>query len=63
MIDPEIDYGNLSPLLKHKEAQINLSYIENNWEEMAQFYASIEQGNVTAVYGQLEIPFRSIKIT
>jgi TnpA family transposase len=48
MIDPEMDYGNLSPLLKHKEAQINLSYIENNWEEMAQFYASIEQGNVTA---------------
>ena len=38
MIDPEIDYGNLSPLLKHKEAQINLSYIENNWEEMAQLY-------------------------
>lgn len=48
MIDPEMDYGNLSPLLKHKEAQINLSYIENDWEDMAEFYASIEQGKVTA---------------
>jgi TnpA family transposase len=48
MIDPEMDYGNLSPLLKHKTAKINLSYIENSWEEMALFYASIEQGKVTA---------------
>lgn len=48
MIDPEMDYGNLSPLLRHKEAQINLSYIENDWEDMAEFYASIEQGKVTA---------------
>lgn len=47
-IDPEMDYGHLSSLLKHKDASINMSYIEDNWEEMAQFYASIEQGNVTA---------------
>jgi TnpA family transposase len=47
-IDPEMDYGRLAPLLKHKEALINISYIEEHWEEMAQFYASIEQGNVTA---------------
>ena len=48
MIDPEMDYGNLSPLLKHKESKINLSHIENDWEEMARYYASIEQGKVTA---------------
>ena len=47
-IDPEMDCGRLAPLLKHKEAHINISYIEDHWEEMAQFYASIEQGKVTA---------------
>ncbi|MDA1116389.1 MAG: Tn3 family transposase, partial [Bacteroidetes bacterium] len=47
-IDPEMDYGRLAPLLKHRQALINISYIEEHWEEMARFYASIEQGNVTA---------------
>ncbi len=48
MIDPDMDYGNLAPLLKHKGAKIPLALVEKNWLEMAQFYASIEQGKVTA---------------
>lgn len=48
MIDPEMDYGNLAPLLQHKSAKISLALIEKYWVEMSQFYASIEQGKVTA---------------
>lgn len=48
MIDPEMDYGNLAPLLKHKRAKINLVLVQKYWKEMAQFHASIEQGKVTA---------------
>lgn len=47
-LDPEEDYGSLSSLLKHKEAQINMEHLVEHWEEMARFYASIEQGKVTA---------------
>lgn len=48
MIDPEVEYGSLTPLLKHKSAKVPLALIEKYWLEMAQFYASIEQGKVTA---------------
>lgn len=48
MLDPDMDYGNLAPLLKHKNAKISLALVEKYWMEMAQFYASIEQGKVTA---------------
>ena len=40
--------GGLTPLLKHKGAQIDLSLVKKYWLEMAQFHASIEQGKVTA---------------
>lgn len=48
MIDDERDYGVLSPLLKHREAKVDMSLIIGHWDEMAKFYASIEQGKVTA---------------
>jgi TnpA family transposase len=48
MIDSERNYGNLAPLLQHREAHIKLEMIEKQWDEMAQFYASIGQGKVTA---------------
>ena len=47
-IDSERDYGVLSPLLQHRDAEIDLSTIESQWDEMARFYASIEQGKITA---------------
>ena len=48
MIDSERHYGNLAPLLQHREAHIKLELIEKHWDQMAQFYASIGQGKVTA---------------
>lgn len=48
IIDSERDYGNLSPLLKHKTAVIKMELIEKYWNQMAQFYASIEAGKITA---------------
>lgn len=48
MIDPEMDYGSLAPLLKHKRAKINLAPVQKLWRLMAQYHASIEQGKVTA---------------
>lgn len=47
-IKNERDYGVLSPLLEHRNAQIDVSIIESQWDEMAKFYASIEQGKITA---------------
>ena len=48
MIDEEKNYGVLSPLLRHREATVDVSLIAEHWDEMARFYASIEQGKVTA---------------
>ena len=48
MIDTERYYGSLASLLNHRDSKVNLSVIEKNWIQMAQFYASIEQGKVTA---------------
>lgn len=48
IIDSERDYGSLTPLLKHKEAIIKMHLIEKYWDQMGQFYASIEQGKITA---------------
>ena len=35
-------------MLKHKEAIIKMHLIEKYWDQMGQFYASIEQGKITA---------------
>jgi TnpA family transposase len=47
-IDKNKDYKSLTPLLKHQNNTINTNMIEDHWEEMAWFYASLEAGHVTA---------------
>jgi len=50
-IDKERDYGNLSPLLKHRNNTIDTNVIQSHWDQMAWFYASMEVGHVTASLG------------
>ena len=47
-IDTDKDYGVLSPLLKGKQNIIKTEYIEKQWTKMAQFYASVSSGHITA---------------
>lgn len=48
MTDPDYDYGELAPLLKHQEAKLNLNLIHKYWDKIAHFYYSLEQGHTTA---------------
>jgi TnpA family transposase len=47
-IDGEKDYGSLTPLLKHKIANIKMAVVVGQWDRMAQFHASIAYGYTTA---------------
>jgi TnpA family transposase len=47
-IDGGMDYGSLNPLVTGNYHTIKMSYILDNWDCMAQFYASLEAGHVTA---------------
>lgn len=47
-IDDDRDYGNLNPLLEGTDHTIKMKHIVDNWDRMAQFYASLEAGHVTA---------------
>jgi len=42
------DYGSLNTLLKGANHTIKMSPIVDQWDRMAQFYASLKAGNVTA---------------
>jgi TnpA family transposase len=47
-IDSTRDYGPLAPLVSGSEKQIKLNYIVEKWDQMGQFYASLERGHATA---------------
>lgn len=47
-IDKDRSYGSLEPLLKHRESIIKMDVICEQWDKMAQFYASISNGHTTA---------------
>ena len=43
-IDPEKDYGPLTPLVTPYDRQIHLDWIGEQWDRMGHFYASLEKG-------------------
>jgi TnpA family transposase len=47
-IDTSKDYGNLTPLVASKDRVINMKWIEDQWDRMGHFYASLFSGNCTA---------------
>jgi len=47
-IDECRDYGSLNSLVAGNNHTIKMNYIVDNWDRMAQFYASLEAGHVTA---------------
>jgi TnpA family transposase len=47
-IDEGRDYGSLNSLVAGNNHTIKMNYIVDNWDRMAQFYASLEAGHVTA---------------
>jgi TnpA family transposase len=47
-IDEGKDYGSLNPLISGTDHTIKMKHIVDNWDRMAQFYASLEAGHVTA---------------
>ncbi len=47
-IDEGRDYGSLNPFVAGNNHTIKMNYIVDNWDRMAQFYASLEAGHVTA---------------
>ena len=47
-IDESRDYGSLNSLVAGNNHTIKMNYIVDNWDRMAQFYASLEAGHVTA---------------
>lgn len=47
-VDKNKDHHSLETLLHHRESLINVTHIEDYWEQMARFYAGIEYGHSTA---------------
>lgn len=47
-IDPERDYGPLTPIVGHKKRTIHLEWITPHWDRMGQFFASFAAGQTTA---------------
>ena len=47
-IDEGKNYNSLNPLISGADHTIKMKYIVDNWDRMAQFYASLEAGHVTA---------------
>lgn len=47
-IDTERDYGALTSLVNKKDRTLNLDWIVEQWDRMGHFYASLENGHVTA---------------
>jgi TnpA family transposase len=48
IIDEKIYYGSLDPFVAGTDHTIKVKHIVGNWDRMAQFYASLESGHVTA---------------
>jgi TnpA family transposase len=47
-IDKEKEYHSLTPLVDRWDRTIHLNWICEQWDRMGQFYASMENGHVTA---------------
>lgn len=47
-IDETKDYGSLLPLISGKDKLIHLAWIEEQWDRMGHFYASLASGHTTA---------------
>jgi TnpA family transposase len=47
-IDPEREYGPLTPIVSHKKRTIHLEWITPHWDRMGQFFASFAAGQTTA---------------
>jgi len=47
-IDKHKDYGPLTPLLADNNRTIHLEWIQEQWDRIGQFYASLETGHTTA---------------
>lgn len=50
-IDENRNYHSLSHMVKGRDRTIKMSYIVDNWDRIAQFYASLKSGRVTASTG------------
>ena len=47
-IDETRDYGSLAPLVSGKDKLIHLDWVEEQWDTMGHFYASLANGHTTA---------------
>ena len=47
-IDKLMDYQSLAPLLERKDRLLNIDWIVEQWDRLGHFYASLEDGHVTA---------------
>jgi TnpA family transposase len=47
-INKDMDYGALAPLVCRSDRMIHLDWIEDHWDRMGHFYASLECGHTTA---------------
>lgn len=47
-IDENLDYGSLTPLVTGKERLIHMDWIEEQWDRIGHFYASLASGHTTA---------------
>jgi TnpA family transposase len=47
-IDPNCDYGSLTPLVSRADQTIDTEQIAEQWDRMGQLYASLKTGHVTA---------------
>jgi TnpA family transposase len=47
-IDLHKDYGYVAPLISHRDHVIHLEWIEEHWDRMGHFYASLASGHTTA---------------
>jgi TnpA family transposase len=47
-IDPQRDYGPLTPIVSQKKRMIHLEWITDHWDRMGQFFASFAAGHTTA---------------
>lgn len=47
-IDKQMDYQSLAPLVERKDRNLNIDWIVDQWDRLGHFYASLENGHVTA---------------
>jgi TnpA family transposase len=68
-IDAESDYGPLRPLVDRRDRTIHLDWICDQWDRIAQFFASFDAGHTTAStalrrlvsYGPKNLFFRAVR--